>query len=94
MVTDRIINLMQQGIIPWRKPWHYGAIDENLYKQCKADLEEYYQKLRLMYAFNVVLVSGSGSETAAQMAPIIMDKLLRGVVIPNEQAIRYLFKTM
>ena len=28
MVTDRIINLMQQGIIPWRKPWHYGAIDD------------------------------------------------------------------
>lgn len=28
MVTDRIINLMQQGIIPWRKPWHFGAIDD------------------------------------------------------------------
>lgn len=24
--------------------WHYGAIDENLYKQCQADLAEYYQK--------------------------------------------------
>ena len=24
--------------------WHYGAIDENLYKQCKADLAEYYKK--------------------------------------------------
>ena len=28
MVTDRILNLMQQGIIPWRKPWHFGAIDD------------------------------------------------------------------
>ena len=28
MVTDRIINLMQQGIIPWRKPWNFGAIDD------------------------------------------------------------------
>jgi antirestriction protein ArdC len=28
MVTDRIINLMQQGIIPWRKPWHFGAIED------------------------------------------------------------------
>lgn len=28
MVTDRIIEMMQQGIIPWRKPWHYGAIDD------------------------------------------------------------------
>ena len=24
--------------------WHYGAIDDNLYNQAKADLEEYYQK--------------------------------------------------
>ncbi|MBQ7545473.1 MAG: transketolase [Clostridia bacterium] len=24
--------------------WHYGAIDENLYKQCQADLAEYYRK--------------------------------------------------
>lgn len=29
-----------------------------------------------------------------ETTPIIMDRLLRGVVIPNEQAIRYLYKTM
>lgn len=28
MVTDRIIEMMQQGRIPWQKPWHYGAIDD------------------------------------------------------------------
>ena len=28
MVTDRIIEQMQQGIIPWRKPWHFGAIED------------------------------------------------------------------
>ena len=27
MVTDRIVEMMQQGIIPWRKPWHFGAVD-------------------------------------------------------------------
>lgn len=27
-------------------------------------------------------------------APVIMDKLLRGVVIPNEQAIRHLYKVL
>lgn len=42
----------------------------------------------------MVLVVGSGSERAAQNAPFIMDKLLRGVVIPNEQAIRALYKTL
>jgi aminoglycoside phosphotransferase (APT) family kinase protein len=59
-----------------------------------AELQEYYKKLGLMYAFNVVLIAGAGSETATKMAPFIMDKLLRGVVIPNEQAIRYLFRSM
>ncbi|MCR5485736.1 MAG: transketolase [Clostridiales bacterium] len=24
--------------------WHYGAIDDKLYEECKKDLEEYYQK--------------------------------------------------
>jgi len=59
-----------------------------------AELEAYFKKLGLLYAFNVVLIVGSGSERSTQLAPIIMDKLLRGVVIPNEQAIRYLFKTL
>lgn len=27
MVTDRIVEMMQQGIIPWRKPWHFNALD-------------------------------------------------------------------
>lgn len=26
MVTDRIIEQMNKGIIPWRKPWHGGSI--------------------------------------------------------------------
>lgn len=26
MVTDRIVEMMNKGIIPWRKPWHFNAI--------------------------------------------------------------------
>jgi hypothetical protein len=37
---------------------------------------------------------GAGSERSRKLAPQIMDNLLRGVVIPNEQAIRYLYKTL
>lgn len=59
-----------------------------------AELGEYYKKLGLLYAFNVTLVPGSGSERAAARANIIMDNLLRPIVIPNEQAIRFLFKTL
>ena len=25
MVTDRIVEMMNQGIIPWRKPWHFNT---------------------------------------------------------------------
>ena len=57
-------------------------------------LKAYFAKLGLLYAFNVVMICGSGSETATRMAPMLMDKLLRGVVIPNEQAVRALFKMM
>lgn len=57
-------------------------------------LKEYYQKLGLLFAFNVTLTPGSGSKKARELAPMLMDRLLRGVVIPNEQTIKYLFRTM
>lgn len=27
MVTDRIVEMMNKGIIPWRKPWHFNTIE-------------------------------------------------------------------
>lgn len=30
MVTDRIIEKMKQGVIPWRKPWHFSGSSEEL----------------------------------------------------------------
>ena len=59
-----------------------------------SEMEAYFKKLGLLYAFNVVMITASGSGTAAQMAPIIMDNLLRPVVLPNAQTIKYLFATM
>ena len=58
------------------------------------ELKEYYQKLGLLFAFNTVMICGSGASEARKLAPLLMDKLLRGIVIPNEQTIKYLFKTM
>ena len=58
------------------------------------ELKAYYQKIGLLYAFNVAMMPGTGSPKAVELAPMLMDKLLRGVVIPNEQTIKYLFKTM
>ena len=77
--------ILKTGNMFFRK--YTGINDDNA-------LQEYYKKLGLLYAFNVSLVPGSGSETAEKLAPVIMDRLLRGVVIPNEQAIRYLLRSM
>ena len=54
----------------------------------QAELDGYYKKLGLPNAFNVCLVIGTESERAMQLAPIILDKYLRGLLIPNEQALR------
>ena len=59
-----------------------------------AELEAYYKKLGLLFAFNVSLTPGGGSENAMRLADVIMNNLLRPVVIPNEQAIRALFRSM
>lgn len=59
-----------------------------------ADLEAYYKKLGLLFAFNVAIIVGTESESAVKLAPILMDKLLRGVVIPNEQALRHLLSNL
>ena len=59
-----------------------------------AEMEGYFKKLGLLYAFNVVLIPGSGSEKAMAKADGIMERLLRAVVIPNEQAIKGLFRTL
>ncbi|RJP75716.1 MAG: DUF1738 domain-containing protein, partial [Candidatus Zixiibacteriota bacterium] len=31
LVTDRICNLLEQGVVPWRKPWNGGdSVPQNL----------------------------------------------------------------
>ena len=58
------------------------------------ELEAFYKKLGLLYAFNVSLMPGSGGENSLRFADTIMNKLLRCVVIPNQDAIRYLWKSL
>ncbi|MBO5560545.1 MAG: anti-sigma factor antagonist [Firmicutes bacterium] len=56
-------------------------------------LEAYLGGIGLVYALNVVLLVGSGTPDALNVADSIMDKLLRNVIIPNEQSLRYLLKS-
>ncbi len=77
--------LLQVGDLFFRK--YVGITDP-------AQLQEYYKKLGLLYAFNVSMISGTGSARARELAPILMNELLRKIVIPNQQAVRALFKTL
>ena len=56
------------------------------------ELEAYFKKLGLLYAFNVSLIPGSGNEQAIQRANMIMENLLRPIVLPNAQVIKALFR--
>lgn len=58
------------------------------------ELEAYYKRIGLLYAFNVVFMPATGNDQAMLRAESIMNNLLRGVVIPNEQAIKTLYQTM
>lgn len=53
-----------------------------------SELEAYYKQLGLLFAFNVVLVVGTESEESTKRAPMLMNKLLRGAILPNEPALR------
>ena len=59
----------------------------------KEKLEDYFKKIGLVFALNVVLVAGTGNEHAVAVAPMVMDNLLRKVLIPNEQALRHILKS-
>ena len=58
------------------------------------ELDAYFKKLGLFYAFNVVLLCGSSYDAMVQRAPGIMERLLRPVVLPNKETLCYLFRTM
>ncbi|MBO6108903.1 MAG: phosphotransferase [Eubacterium sp.] len=50
-------------------------------------LKDYFDKLGLVYGLNVVLLCGAGIGETEKYADGIMDRLLRGVLIPNRDAI-------
>lgn len=59
-----------------------------------AEFKAYMGKLGLLYAFNVVLVIALGQEVSNPYVDVVLNKLLRETVIPNEQTLRYLLKNM
>lgn len=56
-------------------------------------LEQYFQGLGLVYALLVVYVVGAGG-MGTKYIPVVIENLLRGVVVPNEQALRYMLAQM
>ena len=59
-----------------------------------AKLEEYYKKLGLLHAVNVVLIVGTGNEHAVMLAEKIMETLFRPVLLNNIETIKNLYQIM
>ncbi|MEE3468417.1 MAG: phosphotransferase [Eubacterium sp.] len=57
-------------------------------------LEEYYKKVGLLFAFNATVIIGSKAGTAMQIADVLLNKLFRPIVVPNEQAVKQLFQVL
>ncbi len=58
------------------------------------ELKAYYEKLELLLSLNLSILPGSGTEAIVEQAPFIINHFLRETLIPNEQTIRTLFKTL
>ena len=59
-----------------------------------AELKGFFDKLGLIYAFNVVLLCGSGIGATEAYTPRIMENLLHPVVLANKDALPYLISTL
>lgn len=58
------------------------------------ELQAYFQRMGLLYSFNVVLTVAAGLEVSAPFVEVVLNKLLRETVIPNAQTLRYLLANM
>lgn len=94
--SDEIVSMLEKSIgMPKELILKTGYRFFELYTGItdREKLETYFKSLGLIYAFNVVLVTGSGSPRAEASADAIMDRLLRKTVIPNEQTLRQLLSS-
>jgi hypothetical protein len=60
----------------------------------KEQLEDYFNKLSLLYSVQACFSVADGSSKIEDTAPIIIDKLFRGTVLPNMQNIRCFYETL
>ena len=42
IVTEKIINLLEQGIVPWRRPWSATGLPRNLVSQKAVSRREFF----------------------------------------------------
>ena len=54
-----------------------------------AQFEQYMKTLGLVYAFNVAMLI-TDVPNAAQRAPLIVNNLIRPVVLPNKDTLKYI----
>jgi len=100
IVTEKIINLLEQGVIPWRRPWTGGGLPRNVVsrKACPrdrradnaslADMQRTGRDRRQFYRQirHVMLRSLPGAQRPfCDPAPSLQEKLLNSTLLPVAQ---------
>lgn len=80
-ITERIINLLDQGEVPWQKPWKSSSIPINLFTQ-----KEYR-------GINVFLLNMAGYSSPYWLTMLQAEKL-GGCIRPDEQGTEIVFWSM
>lgn len=73
MVADRIIEQMNKGIIPWRKPWYYGGTDADA-----SEVAISYVSRRAYSALNQMLLGEPGEYLTFKQIRDLGGKIRKG----------------
>ena len=63
IVTEKIINLLEQGIVPWRRPWTSTGLPRNLSKQEAVSRRQSFSAFGLEIRFAVLADDAPGERT-------------------------------
>ena len=63
IVTDKIINLLEQGVVPWRRPWTSAGLPRNLVSKKSYRGINHLSAFRFQIRFTVLADDAPGERT-------------------------------
>ena len=60
IVTEKIINLLEQGVVPWRRPWTSAGLPRNLVSKKPYTRHQSFSAFRIEICFTVLADDAPG----------------------------------